>query len=116
MNPLRRWGPWLAVAVTVAVLFTIGLTANTSGPSDNAERVNALAKQLRCLVCAGETVFESRTEWAETVRDDIRRQVGEGADDAQILQRAAGLLPDPTGAPPAPGVGEDVRRKLEELR
>lgn len=34
----------------------------------------------------------------------------------QILQRAAGLLPDPTGAPPAPGVGEDVRRKLEELR
>ncbi|MGB3121742.1 MAG: YfbK domain-containing protein, partial [Verrucomicrobiales bacterium] len=34
----------------------------------------------------------------------------------QILQRAAGLLEDPTGAPPAPGVGEDVRRKLEELR
>lgn len=89
MNPLRRWGPWLAVTVMVAVLFTIGLTTNASGPRDNSERVNALAKQLKCLVCAGETVFESRTEWAETVRDDIRRQVGEGADDSQILQRAA---------------------------
>ena len=89
MNPLRRWGPWLAVLIVVAVTFSVGLGVNDSGPSDNADRVNSIAKQLKCLVCAGETVFESRTQWAETVRDDVRRQVGEGVADDEILRRAA---------------------------
>ncbi len=88
MNPLRRWGPWVALVVVVAVALSVGLGANGAGPRDNIERLDHLTKQLDCQQCAGETVYESRTVFAENVRDDVRRQIAEGATDQQILDRA----------------------------
>src|ERR1041384_7027055 len=50
-----------------------------------AQRMKNLTEQLRCLVCQSETLSESRAEWAETVRKEIREQMKAGKSDQQIV-------------------------------
>ncbi|MCU0763030.1 MAG: cytochrome c-type biogenesis protein CcmH [Hydrogenophaga sp.] len=48
-------------------------------------RVMAIAEELRCLVCQNETIAASHAELAIDLRQQIREQLGEGRDQAQIL-------------------------------
>jgi cytochrome c-type biogenesis protein CcmH len=73
------------MAVVVACLLTIGITGS-SGARTNSSRIDAIAKQIRCLACPGESVFESRVPFAENVKDEIAREVGKGRTDAEVKQ------------------------------
>lgn len=74
---------WGAMALIALVVFVIG--ASRSGDArTNTERIDSLAKEMRCLQCAGETVFESRASFAENVKNEIAKLVAEGRTDAEV--------------------------------
>ena len=49
-------------------------------------RARALQRQLRCLVCQGESIDESQAPLAAELRQLVREQMAEGRTDSQIKQ------------------------------
>jgi cytochrome c-type biogenesis protein CcmH len=49
-------------------------------------RARALQRQLRCLVCQGESIDESQAPLAAELRQLVREQMVEGKSDSQIKQ------------------------------
>ena len=56
-----------------------------SNPATEA-RARALQRQLRCLVCQGESIDESQAPLAWELRHVVRLQMAEGKSDGQIKQ------------------------------
>jgi cytochrome c-type biogenesis protein CcmH len=48
-------------------------------------RARHLQRQLRCLICAGESIDESASSFAVDVRRLVREQIAEGKTDQQIM-------------------------------
>jgi cytochrome c-type biogenesis protein CcmH/NrfF len=69
--------------VAVAVLVVAGRPAPRDGTSD--DRLYALAGELKCLQCVGESVAASQAPLAQKFRAEIRDQMSSGATDDEIL-------------------------------
>jgi cytochrome c-type biogenesis protein CcmH len=54
-----------------------------SNPATEA-RARNLQRQLRCLVCQGESIDESGSPFADDVRHLVRREIADGKSDQQI--------------------------------
>lgn len=95
---------WCVLLSCVAVLLVLGARpATTSGASD--DRLFALAGELKCLQCVGESVATSQASIAVKMRDEIRVQMRAGRSDDEILTYFADrysqrvlLTPASTGA------------------
>lgn len=74
---------WAYVAVMVALVAVI-VAAVATAPNTPADRTGRLAAQLRCPVCQGVSVAESRSDTALAMQDQIRRMVESGKSDAEI--------------------------------
>ncbi|HMH64580.1 MAG TPA: cytochrome c-type biogenesis protein [Rhizomicrobium sp.] len=62
-----------------------GATAGDSFSNPATEtRARALQRQLRCLVCQGESVDESNSPFSGDVRHLVRQQIADGRSDQQI--------------------------------
>jgi len=48
------------------------------------QRARNLQRQLRCLVCQGESIDDSHSPFANDVRQLVRQQIAEGKSDEQI--------------------------------
>jgi len=80
---VRRVG-WLAALVAVVVLVALGARSTpTSGVSE--DRLYALAGQMKCLQCLGESVAGSQADIAIKMRSEIRTQMRKGRTDDEIL-------------------------------
>lgn len=82
-SPLRRWGPWVLVAAVVVSVLSIGAFGTRSAPTAQ-DRVNSIARSVRCPTCNGESVAESNAPASQEIRIDIGQRVQEGQTDAQI--------------------------------
>ena len=100
----RRWRDPLGwvITLTAATVVTVGLVTAPAAPAD---RVEAVARLLRCPVCQTVSVAESPSETARGMRDMIAQQVAEGRSDQQIVDffvdrygRWIILAPPATGA------------------
>ena len=90
----------LAVAAVVA-----GLLVGHRSPSQ-ADRVAHLAGELRCPTCAGQSVADSTSPVAASMRSEVAQQVKAGRSDAQILGWFRGRYGDAIVlAPPTHGLG-----------
>jgi cytochrome c-type biogenesis protein CcmH/NrfF len=84
VRPRRTSGPWLLLgAIVVAVL---AWAAWPSGSTTDAERVAALARQLRCPDCESLSAADSQTASARAIRRDLEKRVAAGQSDAAIRQ------------------------------
>ena len=83
MSRLRGWPAWLLMAAIVAALLTVGVT-RAGGARTNQERVEAIAKTIKCPVCRSESVFDSKADASQNIRDEIARQVAAGRTDGEI--------------------------------
>ena len=64
-----------------------GATAVTdtfSNPATGSARARNLQRQLRCLVCQGESVDDSNSDFAADLRHLVRQQISAGKSDQQI--------------------------------
>jgi cytochrome c-type biogenesis protein CcmH len=69
---LKSWWGWAALAVVVASALAVGAT-RAGGPQTPEDRVDSITQRLACPICDGESVFESRNN----ASDDIRNGVAE---------------------------------------
>jgi cytochrome c-type biogenesis protein CcmH len=80
---MRRWLPWVALVVVVAVSLVVGASGSGGGTSP-AARSGRLAKEVRCPTCRGLSAAESDAKAAQAVRAEIRSRVDSGQSDAEI--------------------------------
>jgi cytochrome c-type biogenesis protein CcmH/NrfF len=100
----KTWPAWAAMGAIAVIALGVGV-ARDSGPSTQAERVDAIARTIKCPPCAGESVYESRHPTARAIRTDIARQVREGrADDVVRTDLAARFGDDVVLVPATSGV------------
>lgn len=79
----RRAG-WVVALIAVVALVVIGARPTpTSGTSD--DRLYALAGEMKCLQCLGETVAGSQADIAVKMRSEIGEQMRKGRTDDEIL-------------------------------
>ena len=81
---IRRLLPAVALAAVVVTALVIGGARPDDGPRSPAARAEAITRDLRCPVCQGLSVADSRTPTADAIRDDVRRRVEAGESDHEI--------------------------------
>jgi cytochrome c-type biogenesis protein CcmH len=84
MNASRRRAiGWVGVLTAVVVALSVALLGERDAPN-NAERAFAVANQLACPVCDGQSVAESDSPAAQAIRADIKTRIDQGQTDQQI--------------------------------
>lgn len=82
---LKRWPGWLALGVVVAIALAIG-ASRAGGPQSDDDRTNSITERLACPECDGESVYESRSPAADTIRRQVKSLVQQGQfSDDQII-------------------------------
>jgi cytochrome c-type biogenesis protein CcmH len=74
---IKRWPGWMVLALATFVLLAVGIAAE-NGPQTQQDRIDAISKRIACPTCQGESVYVSRASSAESIRNEIARQVGTG--------------------------------------
>jgi cytochrome c-type biogenesis protein CcmH len=82
MTTARRVAAAVVTAVALAVIVW-GVAVGDDRPGD---RVEALASELRCPVCQGESIADSAAELARDYRQLIADEVAAGSTDAEITE------------------------------
>ena len=67
-------------------LIIIIFSANTSYANLKNERVDKISKNLRCLICQGQSIYDSQSDFALSVRDLIIKKIDEGEKDDNIYK------------------------------
>lgn len=83
----QRRSLFLLLAI-IAVIAAIWLAVYLSAPRQQTldQRVQAVASQLKCPICQGESVADSPSLLAQQMREVIRQQLQEGKSEQEIIQ------------------------------
>jgi cytochrome c-type biogenesis protein CcmH len=73
------------VARLLALLLLAIAFSASSQPEDLEKRVNALAVELRCLVCQNQTLADSNAPLAVDLRNQIREQLEAGKSEQDVV-------------------------------
>jgi cytochrome c-type biogenesis protein CcmH len=71
------------LGLVAVVALALG-AARSSGADTPEERIDAIAKTLKCPVCPGESLYESRNNVSLNLKAEIARQVRAGETDGEI--------------------------------
>ena len=84
---MRAWIPAVAAGCLLSLL-ALGavLALGTGAPATDAERADALARELRCPDCQGLSVADSPTRSAQEIRRQIDELVAGGATDGEVRE------------------------------
>lgn len=94
----------IRIAVILAAVCLLTVTA-VAGPSLE-DQVYAIARELMCPVCAGQTVAESNSQLAVQMREEIRTRLARGESREQIIAFFVGQFGESVLAtPPRRGLG-----------
>lgn len=88
-----RWAVWLLIVLGAAVALAIA-SRSDGGPATAGERTQALAARVRCPVCTGLSVADSKTSAARAIHAEIARRVGLGQRDEEIIGYLTGSYGD----------------------
>lgn len=83
-----------AVVLMLAVLMAVGLVRALSGlgePDSLEARAHAVARQLTCPVCSGQSVAESGSVVAARMRQEILQMLQQGRTEQEILDHYVDL-------------------------
>ena len=71
----------------ISFSFLLLILINNSVLADNKiSKVDSISKNLRCLICQGQSVYDSRSEFAISVKDLIKKKIEEGNSDNDIYE------------------------------
>ena len=60
------------------------LLASFSNANEIDTRVNTISKNIRCLVCEGQSVYESNSDFARDIKNYIKKEIMNRKSDKQI--------------------------------
>ena len=69
--------------IFIIIFLTISFSHLKSDEKNN-ELKNKVLKNIRCLVCQGQSVFDSESEFASTIKLIVNKKVDEGLKEEQI--------------------------------
>ncbi len=78
----RRWSWLVIVALVLVALVRTWVEHGT--PRTDAERVRHIASLMKCPVCEGQSVANSDSAAASSIRTEITKRVKEGQSDGEI--------------------------------
>jgi len=84
-SPIRRWGPWIAMAVVAVSVLSVAAFGTRGAPTAQ-DRVTDLSRTVKCPVCSGESVAESNAPASQEIRRQIAEQIQRGQTDDEIRQ------------------------------
>jgi len=79
---IRKWGPWIALGVVVAIALAVVLWPG--GSPSVAARAHELETQFKCPECQGLSVADSQAPTSRAIRADIKRRIASGESDDEI--------------------------------
>ena len=82
MKAPRHW-PWMAMLAIVGVSLVVG-ARGPDGPPTADQRVERITSEVRCPTCRGQSVADSDSPAAVSIRQEVRRRVDAGESDAAI--------------------------------
>lgn len=104
LSPATRRVGWVAIVVAVLALLVVA-SIDRGGAETDTERIQRLTESFACPVCNGESVAESNSAAAATIREYIANEVTRGSTDAEIRdQLVVGYGGKVLRNPPADGV------------
>ena len=68
------------VLVSFSLIFSNNLHAQSS------DQVNKISKNLRCLICQGQSVYDSQSDFAISMRTLIQKKIDEGKNESEIYE------------------------------
>lgn len=104
---MGRWFGWISIGWMLAICIPLFVAYGhpTSRPTLD-DRTRAVAVQLRCPICHGESVADSTTDIARSIQALIRRRLSEGQTPDTIKRYLVSRYGESILlAPPAAGVG-----------
>ena len=69
------------LAIIFVFFFTIG---NSSEKKD--ELKNKILKNIRCLICQGQSVYDSESDFASSIKLIVDKKINEGSSEGQIYE------------------------------
>ena len=66
------------------ILFLLSIFNYSYGSEQNSVLENKIAKNLRCLVCQGQSIYDSQSEFALSVKLIIKRKINQGNSEKEI--------------------------------
>ena len=54
--------------------------------ADNEVLKNKITKNLRCLICQGQSVYDSESEFSSTIKLLVKKKINEGKSEKQIYE------------------------------
>ena len=62
------------------------LILNNGTAAENLDKVDKISKNLRCLICQGQSVYDSQSDFALSIKQLIENKISEGKDDKEIYE------------------------------
>ena len=71
--------------IFIIVVLSIGFT-NLKSNEKNDELKNKILKNIRCLICQGQSVYDSESDFASSIKLIVDRKTNEGLKEEQIYE------------------------------
>ena len=68
--------------IIVIIFFSFSLAANAQ--DSNSKLINKISKNIRCLVCQGQSIYDSQSDFAISLKLMINKKIEEGYTEEQI--------------------------------
>jgi|TARA_Y100000590_G_scaffold233991_1_gene263543 cytochrome c-type biogenesis protein CcmH len=71
----------------IFILFVISIP-NFSFANDDAniKLINKISKNLRCLICQGQSIYDSQSDFSESIKILIKKKINEGKSEKEIYK------------------------------
>ena len=70
---------FLIISTTICLISFFNLSF-----ADTSEKVDKISKNLRCLICQGQSVYDSQSDFALSMKILIQKKIDEGRNDHEI--------------------------------
>jgi len=70
--------------VTLIIFYIFTISSDTKN-LDN-DLINKISKNLRCLICQGQSVYDSESDFANSVKQFIKNKIEDGSSEEQIYK------------------------------
>ena len=68
------------------VLFLVTNFSELKSDEKNVDLKNKILKNIRCLICQGQSVFDSESDFANSIKLIVEKKINEGSSEDQIYE------------------------------
>ena len=76
----------MKIIKVLIILFLITSLSHLKANEKNDELKNKILKNIRCLVCQGQSVYDSESEFAASIKLIVEKKIKEGIEEEQIYE------------------------------